>query len=259
METRNLPWFEWKGVRNDQYGLVVCTLPDISTRPLERTESATIPGRSGSLTLTEGTDIYDNVAQACTCLLEEPYKTVNGVEVDQIAKISSWLKGRGTIRFSNRKEGFRYGRVANQISFSKVLRGHEHRSFSIQFQCDPFFYLDSGNTSFTINKDSPTNTITNAGNIPSLPLIKVTGTGEGAIMCGGSTMLIDDFSGINYIMLDCEAKLAYKGSKGSATDPLTLLGTRVSGDWLTIPEGTSIMSISGSISSIEVTPRWRCI
>ena len=78
-------------------------------------------------------------------------------------------------------------------------------------------------------------------------------------MCGGSTMLIDDFSNISYIMLDCESKVAYKGSKDSATDPLTLLNTRVSGDWLSIPAGSSFISISGGVTSIEVTPRWRTI
>lgn len=259
MAASNLPWFEWAGERSDKYGLVVCNLPDISTRPLERASSQTIPGRSGSVTFLEGDDIYDNIALSCTCLLEEPYKAVNGQTVDRISSISAWLKGTNRIRFSNRSEGYHIGRVANQIAFARVLRGYEYRSFSVQFSCDPFFYLDSGNETFTITSDSPTKTITNAGNVSSLPLIKVNGTGEGAVMCGGSTMLIDDFSGISYIMLDCEAKLAYKGSSSSATDPLTLLGTRVSGDWLTIPAGTSIMSISGGITSIEVTPRWRCI
>ena len=242
-----LPWFKWNNVDAKTYGVQILTLPPIETMPLERTNEVTIPGRSGSLTITEGDDIYDKISLSCSCIMEDTSK---------IASFCAWMKGYGTAKFSNRPNGYYKGRVSNQISFDKVLRGYDLRTFSIQLSCDPFFYLDSGNTKFTVTTNK---SVTNPGNVRSLPLIKVTGTGEGSIMCGGSTMLIDDFSNISYIMLDCESKLAYKGSKDSATDPLTLLNTRVSGDWLSIPAGSSFISISGGVKSIEVTPRWRTI
>lgn len=247
ISTYELPWFKWNNVDAKTYGVQILTLPPIETMPLERTNEVTIPGRSGSLTITEGDDIYDKISLSCSCIMEDTSK---------IASFCAWMKGAGKAKFSNRSDGYYKARVANQISFDKVLRGYDLRTFSIQLSCEPFFYLDSGNTAFEVTS---TKQVTNPGNVRSMPLIKVTGTGEGSIMCGGSTMLIDDFSNISYIMLDCEAKMAYKGSKDSASDPLTLLNTRVSGDWLTIPAGTSYVSISGAISKIEVTPRWRCI
>ena len=102
-------------------------------------------------------------------------------------------------------------------------------------------------------------TIKNEGNIYSEPLIKVYGTAEGNVMIGNSTMIINSFTNLTYICLDCEAKIAYKGSNGSASDPMTLLGTRVTGEWAKIPEGTSPVSFSGGITKIEITPRWRVI
>lgn len=242
-----IPWFTWNGVNAKNYGVQILSLPAIETTPLERTSSVSIPGRSGSLTTTEGDDIYDNLSLSCTCIMED---------ISKIGSFCSWMKGSGKIKFSNKPDGYYKARISNQISFDKVLRGYDLRTFSIQLSCEPFFYLDSGETTFTMTANKQ---VTNLGNIRSLPLIKVTGTGQGSIMCGGSTMLIDDFSNISYIMLDSEAKLAYKGSKGSASDPLTLLNTRVSGDWLTIPTGTNYITISGSITKLEVTPRWRCI
>ena len=74
-----------------------------------------------------------------------------------------------------------------------------------------------------------------------------------------TTMLVNSFENIDYILLDCKAKIAYKGANGDPNDPLMLLGTRVSGEWLNIPTGNSFITITGGISSAIVTPRWRCI
>lgn len=78
-------------------------------------------------------------------------------------------------------------------------------------------------------------------------------------MAGGSTMLINSFEDIEYLMLDCEAKIAYTGVPGDTSDPLKLLGTRVTGEWLTIPTGTSFFTMTGGVTSAVLTPRWRCV
>lgn len=254
----DIDWFEFNGVKCTEYGMHVLSQPTY-TSPTEKASSVDIPGRSGSLTQLEGTDVYNALGLSCVCVIDDIEYVEDGVTHNRMREIVGWLKGAGTIRFANRNDGYYNGRIANQISFDQVVRGDPHRSFSVQFQCDPFLYLDSGSTPITVTSETSPVQIVNSGNVVAQPLIKVTGTAEGTIMIGNQTMMVNDFSNIDYIMLDCEAKVAYKGSKGSATDPLTLLGTRVSGEWMKIPVGTNFVTLSGGITSVEITPRWRCI
>lgn len=247
----DIDWFEWNGTKCTEYGVHVLRQP-APIRPIERISEETIPGRSETLTLKEGNDIYDGITMQCTCIIGDMYSE----DANLIAKFNGWLRGSGIVTFANRQEGFYKARIANQISFDQVLAGHPHRTFSVQFQCSPFLYLYSGMMPTVY---SNTQQITNKGNIPSLPLIKVTGNAEGNLMIGGSTMIINDFTGLDYIMIDNEAKIVYKGEKGNATDPLTLLGTRVTGEWMNIPTGNSFISYTGGIQTVTITPRWRCI
>lgn len=257
-----LDWFEWNGVRCTELGMHVLQQPSIMS-PVERVEDEEVPGRAGSLSLLEGEHVYKNLTLSCTCVIDEPYMVENGERVSRISKITGWLKGSGTVKFANRQEGFYRARLSNQISFDKIVRGNPHMSFQVQFTCEPFFYLDSGLISQTIVE---TTTLTNPGNVFSLPLLKIRGTGEGTIMCGGSSILLSDISDLPYIMLDCEARVAYKGSRTDPSDPLTLLGMRAQLEsqssaniWPNIPAGWSAMTITGNITSVEITPRWRCV
>ncbi len=127
ISTYELPWFKWNDVDAKTYGVQILTLPPIETTPIERTNEVTIPGRSGTLTITEGDDIYDKISLSCSCIIEDTSK---------IASFCGWMKGAGKAKFSNRSDGYYKARVANQISFDKVLRGYDLRSFSIQLSAE---------------------------------------------------------------------------------------------------------------------------
>lgn len=252
----DIDWFEWNGVKCTEYSMHVLQQPSY-IRPSERAEYKEIPGRSGSLTLLEGDNIYDDITLAVTCVIDDP-KYIND--------ICGWLRGYGTVTFAtdaDRNDGGGYyeARVDNQISFDKVLAGHPHRSFQVQFRCKPFRMLDSGNTVLVAN-ESPY-TIQNLGNVPSLPLIRVhagsTAVENGTIMIGSSSMIVNSLEANNYIDIDCDAKKAYRGTRGSTTDPLTLLGTRVTGEWMKIDTGTVYLSFTNGITKVEIKPRWRCL
>lgn len=252
----DIDWFRWNGVKCTEYGMHVLEQPTL-LRPKERMEFETVPGRSGSLTLTEGDDIFDDLQLTCKCVIDDSYGVEDGASFDRLARISAWLRGSGEVVFANRPEGFYKARISNQLRFETVLRGHPHRAFSVEFRCQPFFYQTSGLSPISVGSDPVL--VTNTGNIASLPLIKLTGTGEGTLMIGNGTMLVNSFENIDYLMLDCEAKVAYKGAAGSATDPLVLLGSRVTGEWLTIPTGQSFITLVGGVTSASVVPRWRSI
>ena len=48
----DIDWFRWNGVKCTEYGMHVLEQPTLLS-PKERMEFETVPGRSGSLTLTE--------------------------------------------------------------------------------------------------------------------------------------------------------------------------------------------------------------
>ena len=81
--------------------------------------------------------MYDDLLLTATCFVSDPA---------QSPAIAAWLKGRGTVTFANRKGGYYKARIANQITFEKVLRGNPHRAFSVNFRCFPFWYQEDTNT-----------------------------------------------------------------------------------------------------------------
>ena len=250
-------WFEWNGFRCTEYGMYVLGHPTIIS-PKERASHVTIPGRSGSLTLLEGAAVYDDITLSVDCMIRSPYVRDYGLSESRISRICNWLRGPGIVTFAHRPEGFYRGRVDNQISFEKILRGNPHMRFSVQFRCHPFFFLDDGMQPFLAAPG--TRTVYNPGTLPAEPLWKITGgAGAGTVSIGGKTLRISSLTGVEYILVDSEAKIAYTGTRGSATNPLTLLNSRVSGGWLQIPSGYSEMTVAGSITSVEITPRWKSV
>jgi phage-related protein len=246
-------WFEWNGVNCADFKITVLTQPTIVTAS-ERVSYQSIPGKPSSLTLKEGSNVYDDITLTCFCIIDTPYKLSTGAAGDLIAKISEWLSGDGEVTFAVRPDGFYKARVTNQVSFEQLVKGNLHRGFQIQFRCKPFFNLFTGLQTKTALPGSTS--FTNLGNLPSKPLLKIVGTAEGTIMIGDQSVLVDSLSDVSYMMVDCEAMVAYRGTPGSSTDPMIPMGTRIKGDWLEIPTGSSFMSITSGITSVVVTPRW---
>ena len=198
-------WFIWNGVKCTDKGMHVLTPPPIVAAK-ERIEEIEIPGRSGTYTFRQGDNVYDDINLSASCIIDNMYREEGDKQIDVISEISRWLRGSGNVTFHNRPEGYYKGRIANQISFEKVLRGNPHRIFSLEFRCKPYFNLFSGEQTITV-KDSAS--LTNLGNIESCPMLKIYGTGEGTIMCGSETMIINDFGDSKYIIVDCDSLMDY--------------------------------------------------
>ena len=75
-------WFEWNGRRCTEYGIHVLEQPPL-TLPAERVTFTDVPGRSGSLTTTEGEYVYEDMVLTAQCFIE------SGARVPEIA---AWLR-----------------------------------------------------------------------------------------------------------------------------------------------------------------------
>ena len=227
-------YFIWNGTDCRDYGIHVTEQPPI-TIPSERSTQTNVPGRPGSLTQLEGEDVYDDLLLTATCFISDP---------TQIPAIATWLKGAGTVTFANRTGGYYKARIANQISFEKVLRGNPHCSFAVNFLCYPFWYQENV-SDVTITTSG--NTITNPGSVYSEPLITVYGSGNITLMVGTTIVELTNIS--SSIVLDCALKEAYKGT--------TLMNNHMSGDFPVLKPGLNAISWSGNVTSIIMKPNWR--
>ena len=126
-------WFSWNGVRCTEYGIHVTAQPSI-IRPSERVTFTNVPGKPGSLTTLEANDVYDDFILPVECTV---------ADLSRLPEICAWLKGAGKLGLPARPGGFYNARIANQIEFSKILRNHEKRAFTVSFRCKPFWYQEN--------------------------------------------------------------------------------------------------------------------
>ena len=221
-------WFSWNGVKCTEYGIHVLEQPPV-TRPSERLTFTDVPGRSGSLTLLQGDDVYDDLTLTAVCIISD---------ASRIPEICTWLRGSGKIVFANRQGGFYEGRVVNQIPFEKILRGNPHRSFAVNFRCQPLPEI-TVTTSGTF--------ITNPGSVFSEPVITIYGSGEITLMVGMTIVELDGIT--DSIRLDTQLMEAYKG--------VTSMNSCMSGEFPTLLPGSNVISWTGNVTKVVVLPNWR--
>lgn len=233
-------WFIWNGTRSTDMGVHVLEQPP-PTMPNERVTFTNIPGRNGALTTLEGDDVYDDMVLTATCIIDGP---------DRIPEICAWLRGGGTVTFANREGGFYYARVVNQIPFEKILRGNPHRSFAVNFRCKPFWYeadVPAKNIQPASGSTSGYVTMSNPGNVPSEPIITVTGSGEITLIVDMTIVELSDVNG--EITIDSVLQEAYSGA--------TSMNSCMSGDFPTLPPGNSTISWTGNVTYLTIEPNWR--
>lgn len=117
--------------------------------------------------------------------------------------------------------------------------------FTVKFDCAPQKWLTSGETAFSV---SGTKSATNPTLYASKPLIAVSGTGSFGM--GSQTVTITSNPN-NRMVIDCESQDVYDSSTYANLNGNITLS---SGEFPTLPAGTSSITVSGV--SLSVTPRW---
>lgn len=231
-------WFIWKNKRCTRYGIHVSEQPPL-TVPAERCKQIVIPGRSGSLTLTEGDDVYDDMVLTAQCFIPNP---------SRIQEIAAWLRGSSKVTFANRQNGFYFARIANQIAFEKILRGNPHRSFAVSFRCQPFWYL-SDVEDITVTESG--SDFSNPGTVFSEPTIRVDGSGIVDLLVNDQLVELDIGSSDSHITMNTKLQEAFCGSNSR--------NSRMSGEFPVLKTGRNTVSWSGNVSQVIITPNWRCL
>lgn len=116
--------------------------------------------------------------------------------------------------------------------------------FSVKFKCRPERFLVSGN----IGVNVPTgNSLINPTVYKAKPLIHVEGIAGGTLTIGSTTITFTDID--DYLNVDCDTMNVYRL-------PSENKNSLMEGDYPVLKSGENIVSFTGGITSVTITPRW---
>ena len=118
-------------------------------------------------------------------------------------------------------------------------------SFTVNFRCKLLFQID-GTEDITLTTSGQF--INNPYSVASEPVITVTGSGDITLMVGQYIILLEDVE--DSITIDSRLQEAYNDDE--------LQNGKMSGDFPKLVPGQNAVSWSGNVTSIKVTPCFRC-
>lgn len=219
-----------------EFGLLISKKKIYST-PARNVSFLSVPGRSGDVIVDN--DSYPNI---------EVSYTVGSKNIgSQLENIASWLSQPGYLRLSDTymPNFFRLAANVSGQSWDEQLLNFGETTLT--FNCKPFRYLVSGENTTTLTTSG---TITNPTNFSSLPYIKITGSGNVTLHVNNSSYSLSTIS--PNIEIDSEMMSVYRGT--------TLLNNKAGFDEFPVLEpGENSISWTGTVTKVEIVPRWRCL
>lgn len=226
----------WHGVSSDDVSVIVQRYPDVHI-PARKYEKISVPGRNGDVLIPE--DAYENVSQRY-----EIYISAEKAKLPRVARcVADWLcvKGYQRLEDSYFLDSYRLAHFSGSLEIENIL--NRFGRATIEFDCKPQRFLHDGEIVLSY---SGAGTIYNPTRFPSAPLIKVAGSGSGTVTIGDTTLSL---SGIDeYVYLDSDIQDAYKGTEN--------LNSIMTGSFPKIEGGEQVVTFTGGITGLEITPRW---
>ena len=169
-------WFIWKGLNSfNDFGLWISSMPR-PKRAAERGETIEIPGRSGSLILLEGDEVYDSY--------EKDIVVTTHNDNPKLQQMLSWLCGSSDLILSN-ESGFAYeGRILDEVAFERV--DNSLVQATIRFFVEPLKKSRYGDSTITLTSSGD---ILNLGDRASRPIVSITASGTKTIKFGDQQMI----------------------------------------------------------------------
>ena len=216
-------------------GLFDSASPDVSV--------TSVPGRNGDLLYSNNR--FKNYTVTIPCFMRRDFKA-------NFQAFRAFLfSDVGYRRIGNTytPDKFRLGRITGTVNPSDILWGDDGGAFEVTFDCKPQHFLKSGENALSVSSSA---VLSNPTQFEAKPLIKV--VGYGTITIGDETIVIAENT-LPYIKIDCEIMDAYYGTVTNANSYITVSGD----DFPVIPTGETTISLDGSFTSCEITPRWYTI
>lgn len=233
------------GESSSDYGMVVAEAPAYE-RPKRKQTIYNVPGRNGSIIFPQ--DAWEDVNRSYKVWLAEDS---NDTLVEKVDAFEAWLNSqKGYVRLEDNFEPdvYRLAYYSGGDGFSNNLT--QYGEATLNFTCRPERFLKSGETAITITDQG---TITNPTKYISKPLIRISGSGKIRMwIANGSEGNEITATVTDLLYIDCESMNAYRSLADYQND-------KISGDFPVIYPGTNttgISAITGTLTSVSVTPRY---
>lgn len=231
-------YFFFNGARSIDKGLTIEYCPSVGTGQ-RVVEKISVPGRSGDLVIDTGA--YGNYIQPYEIWFKDKLRGTTRAARD----IAQWLlSGIGYMRLEDTydPEVFRLAMFTGPFDVENWMLTHGRAT--LEFDCQPQRWLKTGQLPVAVQSGQ---SLINTWQ-PAKPLIQVTGSGDGTLVVGGSTISISDMTGA--ITLDSETEDAYSGTENLNNN------VQVNGGYPILKNGETAVSFSGGITAVQMTPRW---
>lgn len=198
-----------------------------------------VEGRNGDIVIDTGS--WQNVPRTYNLAIDT--RKISYAEV--ASKLVQWLhsaSGYARLEDSYEPDFYRMAMYKDSGSISNIYS--KAGQIEISFDCKPQRYLKNGEVSdlFTSNTE-----YRNPTDFPSKPKIVIHGSGSGTVKIGEYEITI--FNILDGMTVDCEIQDTYKNDINC--------NSRVSiAEYPKIIAGNNMISMSGGVTSIEITPRW---
>lgn len=228
------------GESSTDYGIVVGESPAFD-KPTRKQTIYQIPGRNGSVLFQE--DAFEDVTRSYRVWLAED----NGDLTDKVNAFTSWLfskKGYTRLEDSFEPDIFRLGYYSGGQNVSNEMT--QYGETTISFVCRPERFYKSGENPIDVTGGTD---LFNPTRFNAKPLIHIEGSGEITVQIASRTITADV---VDYINIDCDRMNAYRDPKENRND-------EISGTFPIIEPGTNTVTITGTVTKVEVTPRYYTI
>ncbi len=230
-------YFWIDGKRSDDLGIKLQS-PITFSAPIPNVTIQSIPGRNGDLHFFDGS--YSNVTGTARCFLLDEENIA--VTLSSIARACLLEPGYHRLEVSSEPGFYRMARVSSGVDTE--IRKNILAPFSLTFDCKPQKFLISGETEIELPEHG--GVLYNYW-FPSLPLIRIYGSGSGSIIVNNVTISISNID--EYLDLDCDIQEAYKGKE--------LKNNTISSNrFPVLQSGSNSIAWTGGVNRVTVIPRW---
>lgn len=228
----------FRGVSSDTFPLTITTPPQVTHSEI-RGESYVIPGRDGEL-FTQNPYRGNAEIRVSFAMVAADAVNTSDSYAQKLRDIRKWLSGAGKLIIGDSTDSYYEVLKTTIVTDSRVIQ--RYGIIEVAFTVYPYEFLSSGDTAIT------TFPITNNACI-SRPLYKISGSGSGTLTVNNNNMT---YTVDGNLYIDTRKLIAYKldnGSKLNRSDKINGIY-----DELLLNPGSN--SISATVGTLEVTPRW---
>lgn len=225
-------YVSFRGVSTEALGVWIAKggMPPHMKAKMRATEYE-IPGRNGAVHVIDGYSPFD--------LPVTLQMMRNDAHTRQL--INAWADGTGELFTSDDTQRVWEATVLRAVEYKRAeYDGKFYDTATVVFRCQPIM---RERVPEIVELTAP-GTLHNIGNVESLPVIEVTGTGTCTVNIGGQTITLEDVS--DTVVIDCEAGYVYT-IQGAVT---------MKGEFPVIGLNDTPVSFGGGTTRVVITPNW---